>query len=600
MPFIIESILSQNQALATVNENHSIQDAISIMIERDFSQLVVVDHHGKLRGLVTSDSILKALSFCETTVSQLKVSHALIKIKAYRIDEDLSELLKGLRDINAVPIVDKQGFPKAIVTSFDTTEYFRTRAEDIMLAEDVETTLRDFIESFYKNSDGDVDEGKLKEAIEAITSSGQDAEKKFHKALRKYLGQSGLEQSTFDKERASQIFTNYLAQPTKARAFGELTLYEYVQLFRNVWDHYQSSFKGMEWTAVDKLLAAVRNTRNAIAHFREITPQQREQLKYCADFLDRHRPSVSTIKIESGRATAVGLPINIAVSDKVTSLVQQIPSLWQSTISANQANGAAPSVLEPPTEEIDPSDSRYAPLAVWLQRQEQDKIPLSFEDVEAIIQDTLPASARRHRNWWANDSVGHTQSQQWLEAGWRVSNINLSEEKVVFSRISERKIAYANFFSALQPKVEAISDLSVNLTTNPQGGHWVTFEASLEGYPKATYHLSFARGSKLRLEHYIDVGDRDVNKRIFDHLQAQRADIEAEFGAPLSWERLVGLRSTRVAVYRENSSITDSPEALEEMQNWVVQTLPRFYNALAKRFQVAVEATKDSPDVADL
>jgi CBS domain-containing protein len=564
MPFIIESILPQNQALATANENHSIQDAISIMIERDFSQLVVVDQHGKLKGLVTSDSILKALSFCETTVSQLKVSHALIKIKAYRIDEDLSELLKGLRDINAVPIVDKQGFPKAIVTSFDTTGYFRARAEDIMVAEDVETTLRDFIESFYKNSGGDVDESKLQEAIKAIMPSGQDVEKRFKKALRQYLGQSGLGQNAFDQELASQVFADCLAQQNETKAFGQLTLSEYVQLFRNVWEHYQSSFKGIEWKALDKLLDSARLTRNDIAHFREVTPQKREQLKFCAEFLDRHRPSIA-----------------------ITNLDEKANG--ESSYRDEQRETVTPSVFVPPPDTASFSESRYAPLAVWLQEKDQDKIALTFSDVENIIQDTLPASARRHRAWWANDTAGHSQSLLWLEAGWKVSSINLSEEKVIFSRISERKAAYANFFNTLQPKLESIPGFSIRLITNPQGGFWITFEIIADGFPAATYHLSFARGSKFYLGQYIAMGDRQLTEQVFDKVHAQRSTIEAEFGGPLSWERLMGQQSAKIAVYRENSSITSDPEAWEEIYSWVLETLPSFYKALAKPYDDALE-----------
>ncbi len=602
MPFIIESILPRNQKPISVSADDSVQAALDIMIEYDFSQLLVVDQQGKLDGLITSDSILKALSFCQTTVDKLKVSHAFVKVKDYRIDDDLSELLKRLGDLNAVPVTDKEGYPKGIITSFDTTEYFRTRAEDIMLAEDVETTLRDFIESFYKGFSDDVDEDKLNEAIEAIMISGKDAEKKFQKALQQYLGQTSQGESSLDKELAKQVFERCMAQPCQTKKFSDLTLYEYIQLFRNVWKHYQNSFKGIDWAAIDKLLTTARNTRNAIAHFREITPQQRKHLKFCADFLDRHRPSLNALQVETDQTTAEGSPITITIgttvisdkviSDKVTNLIKQVPDFWQSITSSNQVFSEDISELGSPIEDVNSSDSRYTPLAVWLQNQAQNKVALSFEFIEKLIKDTLPASARKHRNWWANDSISHSQSKQWLEAGWRVSSVNMSEEKVIFSRIGERRIAYANFFNSLQPKLDSIADLSVKITTNPQGGHWITLQVSSQDTPPTNYHFSFTMGSKLRLEHYIDSGDRDYNRRIFEYLQAQRADIEADFGALLSWERLIGQRSARIAVYRENSSITDAPDAWEDMQNWLIETLPCFYKALGKRFYVALQATQ--------
>jgi hypothetical protein len=599
MSLIIESILPSNQKPTTVTEETSVQAALEVMIERDYSQLLVVNQQSKLQGLITSDSILKAVSFFQVTVDQLKVSHALVKAKAYRSDEDLSELLKGLRDRNAVPIIDKQHKPVGIITSFDTTEYFRTRAEDIMLAEDVETTLRDFIEAFYKTPEGDLDEDQLNQAIETILTAGQDTEKKFQKALRQYLGQCGINSQEFDEHIAKQAFAKHLDQPMKVKGFGDLTLYEYIQLFRNVWSHYQTSFKNIDWKAIDQLLDAVRNIRNAIAHFREITPQQREQLKFCADFLDRHRPSIQVMESDTAQVAISAPPATVSAaiahlsqfSDQVGNFV---PDLWQFSQIWNGDNKVGLPEIISPAEELDSSESRYAPLAIWLQNQEQNKIILTFQDVETIIQDTLPPSARKHRNWWANDSVGHTQSQQWLEVGWRVSNVNLSEEKVTFSRIGERQIAYVNFFSALLPKLQAIPELSITSLTNHQGRHWFTFRVEAEGKPPMVNVISFARKSRLRLELYIEIGDRDRNKRIFDSLQAQQAVIESEFGEPLSWERLIGKVGARIAVYRENSSITDEPESLEDMQAWLANTLPRFYKALTNRFEAAQQATVEA------
>lgn len=290
----------------------------------------------------------------------------------------------------------------------------------------------------------------------------------------------------------------------------------------------------------------------------------------------------------------IDIGINGNVFDKFGQLVKYIPEFWEPGSTA-ESEDSLPDTT-PPAEEIDSSESRYAPLAIWLQGQKEDKVALSFEDVEGIIQDTLPTSARKHRNWWANDSVSHSQSQQWLEAGWRVSNVNLSEEKVVFSRIVGRETAYIDFYSKLQPKLQTIPSYSITPVGNNQGRHWFTFKVASEGHPTTIYVVSFARGARLRLELYIDLGDRDHNKRIFEYLYAQRADIESDFGAELSWERLIGKRGTRVAVYREDSSITDSPEALAEMQSWLVETVPSFFEALASKFEQACKATVDIPN----
>ena len=168
MASIVQHLIPESQtpeSLVTATEEMSIQDALEQMIEYDFSQLPVVDKEFKLKGLITSDSILRAVSYFKSTLDKIKVSHATFNAKTCRPDDDLSELLNGLRDASAISIVDKAGKLIAIVTSYDTAEYYRQRAEDIMLAEDIETTLRDYIETAYRSTEGDVENDALGKAI---------------------------------------------------------------------------------------------------------------------------------------------------------------------------------------------------------------------------------------------------------------------------------------------------------------------------------------------------------------------------------------------------------------------------------------------------
>jgi hypothetical protein len=59
------------------------------------------------------------------------------------------------------------------------------------------------------------------------------------------------------------------------------------------------------------------------------------------------------------------------------------------------------------------------------------EVSITFSDVERIV-GALPASAREHRAWWANDSK--TQAMAWQGAGWRVGTADLAGERVVFQR----------------------------------------------------------------------------------------------------------------------------------------------------------------------
>jgi CBS domain-containing protein len=586
MPSIIQNLIPEKQKLVTVTENDSAQKALLLMIEYDFSQLPVIASDQTLKGMITSDSILRAVSNLKVIPERFRVSHAITKITPYRMEDALSELLKGLQSTNAIPIIDSKNNIEAIVTSYDTAEYFRRRAEDLMLAEDIELNLRDFIKPSNASDPSSADDDKISQLIEAITPSNNDLKAKFKSALLSYIAKTTGNKPKLDQTNFDSVFEQYLARPIVQRTFDDLTLYELTQIFKKLWSQYQSGFNDLEWDAIEPLLEGIRETRNAIAHFREVSPHQRRQLQYCVSLLDNHKPSFE-------------LPETDSVTVEATTSLSASENLLPEALS-----------FSPLEEEVEANDSRYAPLAIWLQTQEADRITCTFKEIETIIHDELPPSARQHRNWWANDTVSHTQSAQWLEVGWRVSSINMSTERVVFSRMGDRQSAYIDFFSRLQAKLQSIKTLSITPQNNQQGRSWLVFAISSTDYDstKSPYiAFSFSRGSRFRIEIYINEREQSKNKQIFDQLQAQKAEIEAEFGAALSWERLDYRHSSlfasilpshrdtlgwnghgsRIAYYRPDSSITDSPEKLDEMQDWAVEILPKFYTALSDRFIAA-------------
>lgn len=80
--------------------------------------------------------------------------------------------------------------------------------------------------------------------------------------------------------------------------------------------------------------------------------------------------------------------------------------------------------------------AKYTPLGVYLSRLIANVLTMSFEDVECVIEASLPPSAHNHREWWANDTTGfHPHATVWLNAGWRVDAVSLSGRWVRFSRV---------------------------------------------------------------------------------------------------------------------------------------------------------------------
>lgn len=77
--------------------------------------------------------------------------------------------------------------------------------------------------------------------------------------------------------------------------------------------------------------------------------------------------------------------------------------------------------------------SKYGPLFEYLRNNLADEVTLSFGQIEEILQRPLPASARTQSVWWSNRRSGW-QSAAWMDAGYRVAAIDLSEQKITWRK----------------------------------------------------------------------------------------------------------------------------------------------------------------------
>jgi hypothetical protein len=77
----------------------------------------------------------------------------------------------------------------------------------------------------------------------------------------------------------------------------------------------------------------------------------------------------------------------------------------------------------------------YEPLGQYLKKNGSGHIAMTFREVETVIGRKLPASAYRHRPWWANEERGHSHAKAWLGAGYETERVDMTGKKLVFRRI---------------------------------------------------------------------------------------------------------------------------------------------------------------------
>lgn len=136
---------------------------------------------------------------------------------------------------------------------------------------------------------------------------------------------------------------------------------------------------------------------------------------------------------------------------------------------------------------------------------------------------------------------------------------------------SEKMEKYRAYFQGLIDELRESHKFTNARTGQPQ--NWYTFASSNSRI--YTFSTSFSQGGKVRVELYLDSGDKAKNEQLFDCLLASRAQIESGIGSELTWERLDNRRACRVAIYRDGDIDADS-ETLANIKQWTIENLLRF------------------------
>jgi len=80
--------------------------------------------------------------------------------------------------------------------------------------------------------------------------------------------------------------------------------------------------------------------------------------------------------------------------------------------------------------------SKYSGLTRYLKFRGSftNIVELSFAKIDGIIKDNLPMAAYRNEQWWSNSPI-NVHAKGWLDAGWKVQEVNLKEGHVTFKKM---------------------------------------------------------------------------------------------------------------------------------------------------------------------
>ncbi len=141
---------------------------------------------------------------------------------------------------------------------------------------------------------------------------------------------------------------------------------------------------------------------------------------------------------------------------------------------------------------------------------------------------------------------------------------------------------YRAYYQALIDELRERHQFTGARVGQPQ--NWYSFSSGIQG---VLYSAVFSQGGKARAEIYIDQGDQEKNKMLFDALKAREHEITANYGSLLEWERLDEKRASRIAIYRDGT-IELSDSELEEVRKWHIENLLKIKKVFASEIEKAL------------
>ena len=227
--FTADDVLSHSTAASpdepvTVGLNDSIQTALEVMLEKDFDQLPVESEYG-IEGVVTYKSIARYVKSMEdVNVEETSVKIALnTSPKFVDSDHDIFELFETFAEDDYVLIGDSDSL-EGILTRYDILYFLESQVDPFLKIGEIEESLR----YIFRESVDDLDQCM----DEAFAPRAEDDDR--------YDPPERLEEFSFDEYRLFMMRNLDQLPPRLSE----------------------------ERSMVESLLEDIRDTRNALFHFR--------------------------------------------------------------------------------------------------------------------------------------------------------------------------------------------------------------------------------------------------------------------------------------------------------------------------------------------
>lgn len=119
--------------------------------------------------------------------------------------------------------------------------------------------------------------------------------------------------------------------------------------------------------------------------------------------------------------------------------------------------------------------SKYEALGQFLKSRREERVPMTFDEIERVTGTPLPPSAHKHRPWWSNNGANSALTRVWLDAGYKSEQVDMEGQKLVFRRISPPNAPAPGgrhpMFGALKGLLRIVEGTDVTKPADPDWGN---------------------------------------------------------------------------------------------------------------------------------
>lgn len=144
--------------------------------------------------------------------------------------------------------------------------------------------------------------------------------------------------------------------------------------------------------------------------------------------------------------------------------------------------------------------------------------------------------------------------------------------------LAERHLLRMEFWKQLLERAKSRTQLHARIA--PGTENWISASAGRSGIG----YNYVIRMEDAQVEIYIDRGNAEQNKQIFDALQEHKTEVETVFGEPLEWQRLDAKRACRVRCLLNEGGLQDQ-QRWDKIQDAMIEAMIRLERALKPQIQ---------------